>query len=140
MNERINHYVHTKYTCLKKAIHINHFPYYPKSTQVKNFALIIQQSEHKRTSHFQNDTENKCGIHNFTPTPVDRKTLKLLYTPHRESICAPRVTWQMSRQKSNSSQTLCRMSLVMEAMAVVICCLNSGKDCGRGGTNTLSFR
>jgi hypothetical protein len=45
----------------------------------------------------------------------------------------------MPRRKSNSSETLCRVFPVMEGMAVVIRCLNSGKDRGRGGTNTLSF-
>jgi hypothetical protein len=33
----------------------------------------------------------------------------------------------------------CAVSLVMKAMTVMIRCLNSGKDRGRGGTNALSF-
>lgn len=37
---------------------------------------------------------------NFTPTTVDGETLILSYTPHRDSTCGPRFTWQMSRRWS----------------------------------------
>jgi hypothetical protein len=37
---------------------------------------------------------------NFTPTRVDREILILSYTPHRDSTCGPRFTWQMPRRWS----------------------------------------
>lgn len=42
-----------------------------------SFIYLFTQGEHKRTSQFQNDTEDKCS--NFTPTPVDRRTLQFLF-------------------------------------------------------------
>jgi hypothetical protein len=52
-------------------------------------------------------------LHTYTSR---HKNSSVLYTPYRNGICAPRVTRQMSRRQSNSSQTLCNVSKVVEAM------------------------
>jgi hypothetical protein len=73
---------------------------------------------------------------NFTSTPVDRRTLKVLYTPHRHSI---RESHVRCRDDNPTFPKLLVVFLVTEAMAVVIRSLNYSKDCGRVWKHILSF-
>jgi hypothetical protein len=53
------------------------------------------QGDHKSILLSRNDTGNKCSIlRTFTPTRVDARVFKVLYSPHRDSKCARRVTLQ----------------------------------------------
>jgi hypothetical protein len=51
------------------------------------------------------------------------------------SMCAPRVTRQMSRRYSNSRQTLSSMCCVTFPIAVLMRSRNSGSGFGSGGTS-----
>jgi hypothetical protein len=50
----------------------------------------VLQDEHKRTLLFQNNTENKYGILNFSRTPVD-KELKVLFQMTRVIVGVARL-------------------------------------------------
>jgi hypothetical protein len=87
-----------------------------------SFLVFTIHGEHKRALQFHNDTE-KFGV--LTATHPHKSTEKLseaLYTPHRDSIRVPRGTPQ-SLKFNPTRLKLCAVSLVTEAMAVVIRCL-----------------
>jgi hypothetical protein len=99
----------------------------------------LMQGEHKRTLCFQNDTENKCGVLRTSHLHQSIEKLSTFCTHLTETGYVLRESLGRCRDDNPTRPKPCAVSLVIEAMAFVINCLNSGKDRGRGGENTLSF-
>jgi hypothetical protein len=100
---------------------------------------IYIQGEHKGTLHFQNNTENKHGALRTEHLHQSIEKLSKFCTHLTQTRYVLRESHDRCRDDNPTRPKLCAVSLVMEAVAVVIRCLNSGKDRGRGRTNTFYF-
>jgi hypothetical protein len=60
--EDLDHHKTVHRSTEKYTTDINHAPpFSPIEATIYKYGIYIQ-GEHKRTLHFQNDTENKCGV------------------------------------------------------------------------------
>jgi hypothetical protein len=108
--------------CSSKRHILHHKVVNSYTLYIPTYTHIQIQSEHKRTLHFQNNTENKCGILRTSHLHQSIEKLSKFCTHFTETqyvLCESH--GRCRDDNPNLTQTLCRVSLVMEAMAVVIC-------------------